>query len=98
MLVELTAGATVPAGQGEGHEREVDRVEHQFDAHEDDDRVAPGEYADGPDREQHGGEIEVVVDAHCTSPPISSMCGRAADTWRCSGTLPVATLPSGSRA
>ena len=39
--------------------REVDGVEHQLDAHEHHERVAPHEHADGADAEQHGGEHEV---------------------------------------
>src|SRR3954452_4053956 len=34
---------------GEGDQGQVDRVEHQLDAHEDDDRVAPHQHADGAD-------------------------------------------------
>src|SRR5918998_4520750 len=47
-------------GPGERDQRQVHRVEHQLDAHEDDDRVAPHEDAHSADREQDRGEHEVV--------------------------------------
>src|SRR5205823_5056668 len=49
---------------GEGDERQVDRVEHQLDAHEHDDRVAADEHTGRADGEQHGRQVEVVVRAH----------------------------------
>ena len=44
---------------GEGDETEVHGVEHQFDAHEHDERIATHQDADGTDTEQHGGQDEV---------------------------------------
>ena len=41
--------ADVVEHAGEGDEGEVDRVEHELDAHEHDERVAPDEHADGAD-------------------------------------------------
>ena len=41
-----------------GDQRNVGGVEHQLDAHEDNDRVAPDEHAHGADREQERGEPE----------------------------------------
>src|SRR5581483_4269790 len=84
---------------GERDERQVDRVEHQLDAHEHDDRVSPDEHAERADREQHGGQVEVVVGAHgSSSRSTMSVCGRARLIWRYSGTLVTATLPSGRSA
>src|SRR3954471_14126982 len=40
-----------PVRAGEGDQRQVDRVEHQFDAHEHDDGVAPHQDTHGPNRE-----------------------------------------------
>ena len=48
---------------GEGDEGEVDGVEHQLDAHEHHQRVAPDQQADGADGEQHGGQHEVPASA-----------------------------------
>src|SRR5206468_5878217 len=45
----------------ERQEREVDRVEHQLDAHQDDDRVAPQDHAGGAEGEQQRGQDEVVL-------------------------------------
>src|SRR5580704_10883238 len=52
----------------EGHEREVDRVEHELDAHEDNHRVAPYQHAHGADHEQDDGERDEVPGAHQASP------------------------------
>src|SRR5258707_2179063 len=41
---------------GEGHQVDVDRVEHQLDAEQDADGVSPGEHAEQPDAEEHGGQ------------------------------------------
>src|SRR3954453_12584245 len=40
-----------PVRTGEGDQRQVDRVEHQLDAHEHDDGVAPHQDTHGPNRE-----------------------------------------------
>src|SRR5205814_5561725 len=45
----------------EGQEGEIDRVEHQLDAHEDDDRVAPHDHAGGAEREEQRRQDEVVL-------------------------------------
>jgi len=42
----------------EGDEREVDRVEHQLDAHEHDEGASLGQKPEGPDTKEHGGENE----------------------------------------
>src|SRR5712692_1977624 len=44
---------------GEGDEREVRRVQHELDAHEDDDGIAPDEHARAPDEEEHRGHGDV---------------------------------------
>src|SRR5829696_8342688 len=46
----------------EGHERQVHGVEHQLDAHEDDDRVAAREHADDADGEEDRREEERLGD------------------------------------
>src|SRR3954447_13716746 len=45
---------------GEGHEREVHRVQHQLDAHEHHEHVAADQHADRTDGEYHRGQHEVV--------------------------------------
>src|SRR2546428_4328948 len=44
-----------------GGEGEVHRVQHQFDAHEDDERVSPDQEADRPHREQRAAQEEEGV-------------------------------------
>src|SRR5438105_12027742 len=45
----------------EGKEGEIDGVEHQLDAHQDDDRVPPQDHAGGAEREQQRRQDEVVL-------------------------------------
>src|SRR3954468_23970323 len=66
-------GAT---GAGERDQGQVHRVEHQLDAHEHDDGVAPDEDADGADREQDRSEHEVPGQHHRRSPPFSGAGSR----------------------
>src|SRR4051794_6693084 len=63
------------AGAGGRDQREVHRVEHQLDAHEHDDRVAPDEDAHGADREEDRGQDEVPAESH-RSPPSSGAGSR----------------------
>src|SRR5690606_26420931 len=42
----------------ERHEREVHRIQHQLDAHEENDRVPPDEGAGRSDREEYGAQQE----------------------------------------
>src|SRR4051794_37037228 len=51
--------ADVAQLHGEGDERQVDRVEHQLDAHEQHERVASHHHAERTDSEQNGGEDHV---------------------------------------
>src|SRR3954470_17568406 len=81
----------------ERDQREIDRVEHQLDAHEDHDGVAADEHTRRADREQEGRQIQVVIGTHDSSSRVSTR-GRAPEISRYSGTLVVATLPSGSSA
>ncbi len=37
---------------GEGYQQQIHRIQHQLDAHENNDRVAPGEHAGYPDTKQ----------------------------------------------
>src|SRR3989442_398672 len=48
----------------EGDERQVDRIEHQLDAHQDDDGVASDQHADAADREQERGDEQEELDPH----------------------------------
>src|SRR5215475_1023453 len=52
----------------ESDERQVDRVQHELDTHEDDHCVAAHEYADGADHEQDHGERHEVSRAHDRGP------------------------------
>ena len=51
--------ADVAEHPGEGHEGQVGGVQHQLDAHEHDQHVAPDQQADGADGEQHGRQAQV---------------------------------------
>lgn len=42
---------------GEGHQQQVDGIQHQFHRHENDDGVAPNQNADDANYKQHGSEI-----------------------------------------
>src|SRR5665648_122260 len=74
----------VAVDPGEGHEGEVRRVEHQLNAHEHDDRVAPHQHRQRPDGEQQRCEHQVVGQVHRTrSSPV--MAGGVAPA----GTSPI---------
>src|SRR5688500_5434365 len=67
---DLAVAVAVHAG--EGHEREVGAVEHQLQAEQDHERVAPHEHAAGADREDQRRDDQVPLHAHrCGSPPAS---------------------------
>src|SRR6266567_2396209 len=97
----------VPVHPGERDEREVARVQHQLDAHEHDDRVAPHEHADAADHEQDHGQGHVVNGAHDSASVaagagssgrtggVSSFGSRGASVWL---TESAEVLPSGSSA
>src|SRR4051812_14683589 len=78
----------------ERDEGQVDRVQHQLDRHEHEDRVAAQQDAERTDREDQGGQVEVVAGVHrwCTEPPESPTCSAS----RAGSTLPGASVPSGS--
>src|SRR5690606_31546609 len=57
----------VAVDPGKGHQGQVRGVEHELDAEEGDDRVAPQQHGRGPDREQDAGQDQVVHEAHCWS-------------------------------
>ena len=46
---------------GYGDHRQIDRVQHQFDAHKDDDSVFPGEHSGDTDAEDEGGKDQEMV-------------------------------------
>src|SRR5262245_52859609 len=54
-------GAVLPR---EGHEREVHRVQHQLDRHEDDERAPSDQHADHADREEDRGQDLVGDERH----------------------------------
>ena len=60
----MTWPSSVPLIRGERDQRQVHRVEHQLDAHEHDDRVAPDQHADRADGEQQRGQHQVVGRRH----------------------------------
>src|SRR5579875_172924 len=81
---------------GVGDERQVDGVEHQLDAHEHHDRVAPQEHTGRADGEQQRRKIQVVGGIH-----LSPSCSEPLPTVRCcriGGTESFEYDPSGSRA
>ena len=57
---------------GEGDQRQVDRVEHQLDAHEHHDGVAAHQEADRADAEQQRGQHQVVVRASSVAPRVDA--------------------------
>src|SRR3954467_10036683 len=64
--------AHVPAVARERDEREVGGVEHQLQAEQDHERVAPREHAGHPDAEDQRRDDQVPGDAHiCAGPPAS---------------------------
>src|SRR5947209_11134000 len=94
---------------GEGDEREAHRVEHQRDAHEHDDRVAPQQHTGSPYGEQQRGEIQVVLRIHDAPPPVTTSeplaplttgrsCSLTGRNSRTAGTDSREGEPSGSRA
>src|SRR6202034_1537766 len=76
--------ADVVQHAGERDEREVRRVEHQLDAHEHDQYVAPHEQTDGADAEEDGGQSQVPGpgQAHGVTPAWSSLALAAASSSR----------------
>src|SRR5665213_2637944 len=102
---DLAVQVTVDAGERD--KCEVARVEHELDAHKDDDRVAAKQHTERADREQDRGQVEVIGRAHdCLvpdgGPPSSAGCGLRPRSRRNSstagGTLNSDGLPSGSNA
>src|SRR3984885_3373168 len=68
---------------GEGDERQVDRVEHQLDAHEHHDGVAAQQHTGGSDGEQQRRKVKVVGWIH-DAPPVTgsgSGSGLAFGLW-----------------
>ena len=71
----------VAVDPGERDEDEVGGVEHELDAHEDDDRVAPGQHRRPTDDEEDRRQVDVVDEAHrslpsCMSRSISASVSR----------------------
>src|SRR5581483_3254574 len=81
---EDLAGGVAQAG-GEGHQVDVHGVEHQLDAHEDQDAVAPGQHAVDAGAEEEGRQEQVLRDRHGVSPSWPGRWrrrGRRAGAWR----------------
>src|SRR5919202_1535730 len=56
-----------------GDQREVGRVQHELDRHEDDHHISPCQHSDGADSEQNGAQEHVVSRRdHCLSPHFSA--------------------------
>ena len=56
--------AQVTGEAREGHQVDVDRVQHQLDAEQDADRVAPGHHAEEPDGEHQRPQREIGAERH----------------------------------
>ena len=69
---------------GEGHQRDIDRVEHQLDAHDDQDDVASRQNSPGADEEQHHGEYQVLMQGRHQC--VSRLASRTAPTTATSST------------
>src|SRR5581483_10635145 len=91
--------ADVVEHTGEGDEGQVHGVEHQFDAHEHDQGVAPDEQADGADAEDDGGEGQVpgAGNVHCSCSPGGSGASPGINTASGPASLPPPTRSSSSR-
>src|SRR5713226_7861011 len=59
----------VAAEAGEGDQVDVDGIEHELDAQQDADGIAPGDHAEETGREQDGRQGEVGLQSHRLSPP-----------------------------
>ena len=80
----------------EGHEGEVGRVEHQLDAHEHHEYVAPHEDPQRSDREEHHaeGEVPVAVDGHPATSSAASTAGARAVDFSDTGSSDLGSPPS----
>src|SRR4051812_17692750 len=85
---ERVSGQIAPHAR-EREQRDVGGVEHELDAHQDDQRVAPDEHADDADQKQHGGEHQEVPVAdiphqiaHATPPSDRAFAGASSSAWR----------------
>src|ERR1051325_45977 len=85
-------GRQIAPHAGERQQRDVGGVEHELDAHQDDQRVAAQQHADHADQEQHGGEHQEVrvadVDEHSAHPTLPS-------EWPASASVSASASPSG---
>src|SRR5687767_2880485 len=59
---DLSGGVVQPGG--ERHQVDVHGVQHELDAHEHHDAVAPSQHSVDPDAEQEGGQHQVLRDGH----------------------------------
>src|SRR4051794_33916026 len=72
---DLAVAVAVHAAEAD--QREVGRVEHQLEAEQDDQRVAPREHAAGADAEHEGRHDDVPGDAHQPATLVGSPSGRS---------------------
>jgi hypothetical protein len=49
---------------GKGYKQKVHRIQHEFDAHENNDGIAAGEHPNDTDAEQGKAEIDIVLYWH----------------------------------
>src|SRR5665811_1653585 len=75
-------------------EREVDRVQHEFDGHEHHEGVASHQNTGCADREEHSGEAHVPADGDGHAPSSDSTSGTAFDPNMASATVPTAAIVS----
>src|ERR1700759_2531973 len=78
-----------------GDEREVRRVEHQLDAHELHEHVAPDDEADAADDEDEGAQRAVLFDRH-QAPPLLSAPSPRWISWLKTPELLSATTTTGA--
>src|SRR6266498_347297 len=82
----------------EGHESQIGGVEHDLNGHEDDERIAPDEHAEGPNDEEHRRHSHVIRGGHhdqATRRLASAITPTGAARRRCarSGSGPVSSRP-----
>src|SRR5580704_9305343 len=68
---------------GVGDQEQVGGVEHQFDAHQHNEGIAPNDHADDADEKNHGSEGHVVIDRDAHQPlPSRKIASRTARSAR----------------
>src|SRR5215475_11435292 len=62
LRVVIGRAAWIDMETGEGDERQVCRVQHQLERHQDDDDVAPHHHAGETDREKNSADYEIMAE------------------------------------